>query len=513
MFLDRNESVMEVDSDFDGRGHIGFLKMPSNTSDSKATPTFELREDYVGSFKILQRVDEYGKGVSYEKSAGGSGLVIGDRRVGSSQRSYESGTGAYESEEIIETATNYMAKDISLVYAPISQKLTDEVSIDASIKWKEGIYSKTPGISYIGEEYTSVDRLDKESVFRGLNDLSTEADFVGSARYRVVVADRSGNATGNVSGKNRPEALIDFDEIYSGDYSIARRVLLTGVPKYDHPHISVSKVGEADANSNVVEYTITVTNDGNQQLTEISIEDTFPKGTAYLSSSLRPDVIASDRATWKVEEGLAAGGVLKIDLTLDVTEGAGGLVNVVKATANAGNDTVLTATNFSVLEAGWLSCCPGEIFVSKTGEVDPVLNNVVLYRLTVQNLQERPIVARIEDSLPQGMALLGSSTTPSELDRSSGLITWVVADLKGGEVRTIEYLVDASRPGRYLNVATVDPYTVDGEELRMVRVSNVVDVGPFEAAEAPPGCPAWVPPDWGFNYTALTCEMICEEIL
>lgn len=111
MFLDENESVMNIDSEFDGMGHIGFLKMPSNTSTAHDTPTIEVREDYVGSFKILQKVDEYGSSVSYEKAASGSGLTVGDRRIKDSQRSYESGTGAYDSEEIIETSTNYIAKD------------------------------------------------------------------------------------------------------------------------------------------------------------------------------------------------------------------------------------------------------------------------------------------------------------------------------------------------------------------------------------------------------------------
>lgn len=105
------------------------------------------------------------------------------------------------------------------------------------------------------------------------------------------------------------------------------------------------------------------------------------------------------------------------------------------------------------------------------------------------------------------MDLLGSSMMPSEHDRSRGLIAWVVADLKPGEVKSIEYLVEARYPGRYLNVAEVDPYTLDGEELRMVSVSAVVEVGPFDEAEAPP---CWTPPDWGFLYSPITWEMTCD---
>ncbi|KUK94172.1 MAG: Conserved repeat domain protein [Methanothrix harundinacea] len=206
-FLDRNESVMEIDSEFDGMAEIGFFKMPSNTSGPRSTPTFELREDYAGSFRVSERVDEYGRGVSYEKSAAGSGLVAGDRRIGSSQRSYESGAGFYESEEIIETATNYIAKEINLTHAPAYQKISDATLIDASGKWKEGMRSKTPGTSLIAEEYTSITELDKDSIFRGLNDLSTEADFSGRARYRTIA--KSGSRSGGGSIYIRDINLVD----------------------------------------------------------------------------------------------------------------------------------------------------------------------------------------------------------------------------------------------------------------------------------------------------------------
>jgi len=100
---------------------------------------------------------------------------------------------------------------------------------------------------------------------------------------------------------------------------------------------------------------------------------------------------------------------------------------------------------------------------------------------------------------------------PSEYDESSGRISWVVTDLPPGEVATIDYLVEARYDGRYVNVARIDPYTLDGEELREVTISSVVDIGPFEGAEVPPG---WVPPDWDLEYYNYACYsgMTCEEI-
>ena len=506
--LDENGSTMKFETEFSGMGHVGVFKKADPNDTAKDTPIFELDENYVGSFRIYENVDDYGKNVEYEASAAGEGLVAADRHVGESQRSYEHGSGSYDYEGLISTVTNYMAKDISLVSGPTSQGLTDDVSIDSDLKWKEGMYSRSRGISYIGEEYMSIDRLEKEAIFRGLNDLATESDFFGTARYRVMLGDTSGND----SGKN---PMIDFDEIYSGDYSVARRIVLTGVPKYDHPHISVVKTGKMDSGSSFASYTITVTNDGNVVLDTISVVDTLPDETEFLSASLRPAEITSERVTWdNILGGLQIGGTLTIDLVLNVTDYRGHLVNVVKATAQHGDQNLtLSASNFSVLNPSWLSCCPSEIFASKTATVDPVLQNVVTYRLTVQNLADGPVVAWIDDEIPGGMKLLGSSAMPSEYDESSGRISWVVTDLLPGELRTIDYLVEARYDGSYVNVARVDPYTLDGQELRQVTVSSVVAIGPFEGAQVPEVPPGWVPPDWDLEYYSYDgiSGMSCED--
>ncbi len=57
--VDKNGSTLTIDSEFEGMGHIGFLKKDPR-SGSKSTPTFEAREEYAGSFKVLEKVDQYG---------------------------------------------------------------------------------------------------------------------------------------------------------------------------------------------------------------------------------------------------------------------------------------------------------------------------------------------------------------------------------------------------------------------------------------------------------------------
>ncbi|HII07014.1 MAG TPA: DUF11 domain-containing protein, partial [Methanotrichaceae archaeon] len=134
--LDKSETSMDVNSEFDGMGHIGILKMPSSNSTAHDKPVFESREDYTGSFKILVETD----GSKSSKTSSGTGFVAADKRIGSSQRSYESGTRNYSSDEEINAGSNSIAKDLSFVYAPSSQNLTNDFSLDLSMKWKEGMW-------------------------------------------------------------------------------------------------------------------------------------------------------------------------------------------------------------------------------------------------------------------------------------------------------------------------------------------------------------------------------------
>ncbi len=520
-FLDENESVMNIDSEFDGMGHIGFLKMPSNTSTAYDTPTIEVREDYVGSFKILQRVDEYGSSVSYEKAASGSGFAVGDRRVKDSQRSYESGTGEYDSEEIIETSTNYIAKDISLVSGPMNQSLTEDVSISASQKWKEGMYSTTPKVSYIGEEFTNLDYLDKETIAKGLNEMNTQASFEGRARFRALLEPNKGN----------PE--VDMDEQYEGDYSIERKVHFTGIAKYDRPHLNLTKTldgiveetlpweyGEphlegAVKKRKVATYTITIENDGNAAFDKVYVKDTFPPGASFIEpSSLRPKVITDTYANWTLQN-LPIGSALNITLKLDVTKYAPvELVNRVDACGVYDDETVC-ARNFSALEINWLTCCivPREeqLSVVKTAEVDETNSSVVRYKIEITNWEDATRVATVTDRLPAGMKLIESSIPFATYE--DGVVVWNLIEIPASGTAAIEFSVLAPGDGRYTNIVEVDPRSVDRPVVQPVRATCVIDVGIVEDECGAVSCDSWQPPNWEFEHTGYGQDQTtCEDL-
>ncbi len=514
MSLDDTGSSMAVNSEFDGTGHIGFFKMPSSDSDSQTKPIIEIREDYTGSFKVVENVDEHGSGVSFNKSATGGGLVVGDKRVGGgSQRSYESGTGTYDSEEIIETYTNYIAKDIGLNHAPMNQSLTDDVSVNASLRWKEGMYSKVPGTSYIGEEYTGIEYLHKETIAKGLNEMDTNVSFEGQARYRTIFAIG-----------NEMEPSIDLDEQYTGDYSIERHILLSGAAKYDRPHLNVTKTldeivekeDECDEEScsntkYIATYTITIENDGNAALGPIYVKDIFPPGAVYEGSSLRPSELGECcYANWTLTH-LAIGDVVTITIELDVTKYYPyELVNRVEVCGGQDGEHVCAA-NYSALELNWLTCCLNEtVSVTKTGDVDPVNQTVVWYRIDITNHDDVTRVATVTDHLPAGMTLLDSMVPFASYDGS--IITWNLIEIEPRETVMIPYRAEAQHAGRFVNIVEVDPRSVDGPVVQPVYTNAVVDVGEPAECEST-SCEPWSPPNWDFDYVGSSAPgLTCEDI-
>jgi uncharacterized repeat protein (TIGR01451 family) len=504
--LDKNGSTLASETTFEGAGHVNVLKMPVTNETTyrlkDRVPIYDSQEDYVGSFKVYTYLDEYGKNVASNRSVSGVGYAAADKRIGKSQRSYESGTGTYQAEEQAQTVTNYMAKEIDVSYGPMSYTYTPDVEMNLSKKWSEGMSSKSGTLrhspkdtsskpaSLISEEFYQADSLNKSTVALGLNEMKTEAEFSGIAQFSVAYQNRSANQSSDE---------VSLYDRYVGKYKLSRDVTVGGVARFDQPHISVFKVGKKETSSyryaNVVDYEITVVNDGNRALGPIYIQDIFPQGTEYVYSSLRPSSISQRSANWTLI-GLSIGSSATIELKLKYKI-YGDLVNRVEAVGSC-NGQLVSATNISVMSYDWLNCCPPQIFAFKDARIDEKDPMLIHYNITLMNrLNSTSMAVTVTDLLPSGLVFLNSSVALTNY--SSEVLKWNIIDLKPGETRTIDYGARAQYGGTFVNRADIEVYPTDGTGSAKTDVEASIDV-------QGEGCPikinGWpVPACFGLNYT------------
>ncbi|NBK25437.1 MAG: DUF11 domain-containing protein, partial [Spirochaetia bacterium] len=477
--------------------------------------------DYTGQFSINESFDEYGKNVVTQKSTSGEGFVAADTRVRTSQRTYESGSGSYKSEEIVDTFTNYIAKDIEVSHKPSSYNYSPSIIANQNMKWNEGLWSKSGNLrggvivaandstgaasieapcntsnkgsapaSIISEKFSSLEYLKKDSVALGLNEMKTNATFSGIADFRAASV-----------GVNSTDE-VDNEERYVGDYSINRHILMTGVSKYDYPHITVTKEGVRKSewfnliNSTIGDYTITITNDGNRALAPIYVTDFFPSGTQYISSSVKPTGLTASAANWTILH-LGIGNSLSINLKLNITENAfDNVLNCVQVSGVTG-ETVVSSTNCSSLDAAWLGCCQSDVSVEKIAELDSIDPSVVHYTIMLKNHGTSSWAARVTDQIPVDMTLLNSSVEPYSIDPI--YITWNYANLQPDELVIIEYSMRAARNGAYTNKVHVDTSAVDGSGSGSEDAYAYIDVRSTGVAPRTLRYDGWQPPDWDLN--------------
>lgn len=123
----------------------------------------------------------------------------------------------------------------------------------------------------------------------GLNQMKTEADFQGREKFDVRVDAEA----------NDSKQQVALYQEYAGRYNIRRNVDVSGAARYNLPHITVTKSGKlATTAGSLVDYTITVTNDGNRALGPVYVQDVFPPGSEYVYSSMRPSAQNASSARW-----------------------------------------------------------------------------------------------------------------------------------------------------------------------------------------------------------------------
>jgi len=339
--LDENQSLMKVNCSLDGLAHLGMLKL--STGGCKRSNASISEENYAGSFHIQESISDLGQGVMMERSSSGMGYVAKDAAIGQ-QRSYEWGSGEYRSDERVDSVSGSSIKALEASFQNLSLPVSAYTDLNISQKWFEGMISRTES-SLISEEHSHASRLKMRAVSSSPRERVSEASFSGTSRMQAAYLGRS-------SGNRSLE--LEAEEMLMGDYSVKRKIILSGAARYDHPHLSLRKDGRKV--EDVAVYTITICNDGNAALAPIFLQDLFPPGASFINSTLRPNQMDGNSSNWTILH-LAIGDSLSIGINLDLESCQSDIINRAVAVGSYSSGSV-TARNISVLQANPLGSWP-----------------------------------------------------------------------------------------------------------------------------------------------------------
>jgi uncharacterized repeat protein (TIGR01451 family) len=338
--LDKNQTVYRSEAQFsDGQARINYQK---KSPDSKKV-TKLISEDYHGSFKVLESVDSYGDSAKYAKSATGKGFVASDVRPSPNQKSYEYGSGYYNSEEV--SQLDLLTKSSKMSYAPLYQTAGSQ-DLGYFIPWKEGMWTKDPekGL-FMGEEIRYASFIKKEAGMMQSR-LSFLGEFNGTMDIKLV------------SGPSPKNETRRLEQIMVGSFKTDTAISVYTNPKHLTAHVYVTKKAIVGDRKEVL-FLINVTNDGNQLLKPLIITDRMPEGLIFINSSLRPEV-KGQIVTWTVP-ALDISRTLTIKLRAKIKGDKQWYFNEVNVKGTYKNTTV-QANNSTFFQAQYepLPCCNGQ---------------------------------------------------------------------------------------------------------------------------------------------------------
>lgn len=339
--VDPNQTVYNSTGDFyGGEAQIAYTKTEPRITPGPTKTDVDISEDYHGSFRVGQSLDSYGEGVSYSKSAKGEGYVASDKRIDKDQRSFETGSGGYQSDEVIRTGLVY--KDANMIYAPNNHSF-DGIKADYLSKWHEEMWTRNRAIdAIISERIGFADNVKKETLMQDAT-MALLAQFNGTADIRAVQ---------QISPKDKE--YVNVDQRFIGDYKLDTTIAINQGPIYIRPHINVTKdVLKQDDYTAL--FRINLTNDGNKTLGPIYITDSLPVGLTFINSSLRPDVITERAIRWSLPL-LQIGGKQSITIRASIRDTGSRFINLVDVSAQY-NGGVVNARAACGFVLDWLPCC------------------------------------------------------------------------------------------------------------------------------------------------------------
>jgi uncharacterized repeat protein (TIGR01451 family) len=203
----------------------------------------------------------------------------------------------------------------------------------------------------------------------------------------------------------------------------------------------------------IVEWTVTVVNNGPSPAENVLVKDTIPEGLELVETP-QNCTVSGNTLIWNVGNLVAGGSkTLKLVTKADFTIGARTNVVVVNTTTNETNYTNNEANDTTVV----YPICDVEII--KTVNASSVyINEFVEWKITVVN--HGPSTAKdvvVKDNLPAGLRLISSTPSVGTFDKNTG--TWRIGDLNNGTTVFLVLVTQVVKEGTFRNIVVVSTTT------------------------------------------------------
>ena len=271
-----------------------------------------------------------------------------------------------------------------------------------------------------------------------------------SATFTLVI--KAGNTT---SISNTASVSTDsFDTNTSNDSSTATT---TVTPSAD---VSVTKTGPASATTGTnVTYTVTVANAGPSDAASVSLTDTVPAGTTFVSESqttgptfacTTPAAGATGTITCTIAT-LPAGASATFSIVVNVSSGTTGTITNTATVSSSTSDPI--SGNNSASTTATVSAVAADLSIAKTSSA-PAAGSVNFTIVVTNNGPADGQNVVMTDVLPAGTTLTSVATTQGSCT-SGSTVTCALGTLPVGSSVTITIVVSIQSNAAVSNTATV----------------------------------------------------------
>jgi uncharacterized repeat protein (TIGR01451 family) len=198
-----------------------------------------------------------------------------------------------------------------------------------------------------------------------------------------------------------------------------------------------------------VAFTVTVTNNGPNDATNVLARDLLPAGTTFVTATPSQGFYGPATGLWAVGT-VAAGASATLTIQARVTE-VGPRVNVVTVIASDQFDPDPNNSQATVT----VTAAQADVAVTKTASRRTVVvGQTMSFTIVVSNLGPDPATnVVLADRLPSGLSLVSiNQITQGTYDRATG--RWTVGTLAPGAVARLRITVRVNRVGNFVNTVT-----------------------------------------------------------